>query len=623
MNHFVKIPPASLFLISLAICFTSCKPKPTLPVVATSSVTDITQTSATAGGKVTNDGNVEVTSRGVCWSTSQDPDLSANKTSDGTGTGSFSSTLTQLTAGTNYYVRAYATNIEGTVYGIEVTFATSPVITASITTNGVESITQTTAVSGGIITSDGGGAISARGVCWSKIHNPTITDNTTNDGTGTGSFVSNIAGLHSGTTYYVRSYAANIAGTVYGNEQSFTTSYNLPTVITNFISERSYRSVTSGGIVVSDGGTTVTARGVCWSTNTDPTINDSKTTDGSGSGSFTSTLTGLIPGTSYYYRAYATNIAGTGYGILMSFVTVQSALPSLNTSEITGTTQSSASAGGVILSDGGETITARGVCWSTLPDPATNDSKTSDGTGTEAFTSSLSNLSPGTAYYVRAYATNNAGTGYGNEVTFSTLLSDIEGNLYITKIIGTQIWMAENLKTTKYNDGSDIALVPENSKWITLTTPAYCWYNNDISAYKNSYGALYNWYSVDLVSSIGRNVCPSGWHVPADLEWTILTEYLGGIVLAGGKLKETGATHWQSPNTGATNESGFTALPGGERVFNTGLFYYIGFNSYWWSTTENSSTMAWCSGAMYNFSSIHRGYEHKNDGFSVRCLKDK
>ena len=622
MKNLIKFTRIIFVFIILALCLTSCK-QPTLPSVVTSDVTDVTQTSATGGGVITDDGNAEIISRGVCWSTSENPSVSSSKTSDGTGTGSFSSTLAHLTAGTNYYVRAYATNIEGTVYGIEVTFATSPVLTASITTNVVESITQTTAVTGGIITSDGGGAITARGVCWSKAHDPTIADKTTNDGTGEGSFVSNISGLQAGTTYYVRSYATNSAGIAYGNEQSFITSYYLPTVITTSISERSYRTAKSGGNVVSDGGTTVTGRGVCWSTHTDPTINESKTIDGSGSGSFISSLTGLIPGTSYYYRAYATNVAGTGYGMLMSFVTVQSTVPSLNTSEITGIAQTSASGGGVISSDGGETITARGVCWSTLPDPTTNDSKTSDGTWTDAFTSSLSNLSPGTAYYVRAYATSNAGTGYGNEVTFSTLLSDIEGNIYKTKIIGTQLWMAENLKTTKFNNGSDIPLVTENTEWINIKTPAYCWYNNDISAYKNNYGALYNWYTVDLASSNDKNVCPTGWHVPTDFEWTILTEYLGGIVLAGGKLKETGTIHWQSPNTGATNESGFTALPGGERVFNTGLFYYIGFNSYWWSTTENSSTMAWCSGAMYNFSSIQRSYEHKNDAFSVRCLKDK
>jgi hypothetical protein len=151
MINLIKFTRIIFAFFILALCLTSCK-QPTLPSVVTSDVTDVTQTSATGGGIISDDGNAEILSRGVCWSTSENPSVSSSKTSDGTGTGSFTSTLAQLTAGTNYYIRAYATNIEGTVYGIEVTFATSPILTASITTNVVESITQTTAVTGGIIT---------------------------------------------------------------------------------------------------------------------------------------------------------------------------------------------------------------------------------------------------------------------------------------------------------------------------------------------------------------------------------------------------------------------------------------------------------------------------------------
>ncbi|NOQ27751.1 MAG: hypothetical protein GQ564_20500, partial [Bacteroidales bacterium] len=195
-------------------------------------------------------------------------------------------------------------------------------------------------------------------------------------------------------------------------------------------------------------------------------------------------------------------------------------------------------------------------------------------------------------------------------------VTDIDGNVYQTVQIGDQIWMAENLKTTKYNDGTAIALVTDNTEWENLTTGAYCWYNNDEASYKNTYGALYNWYTV-----ITGKLCPTGWHVPTDAEWTMLTTYLGGESIAGGKLKETGITHWETDNTGATNEAGFTALPGGYRFFN-GMFSDIGYRSYWWSATEYGATGAWARSVYYGSSNTSRTANGKKEGFSVRCIRD-
>jgi uncharacterized protein (TIGR02145 family) len=149
-------------------------------------------------------------------------------------------------------------------------------------------------------------------------------------------------------------------------------------------------------------------------------------------------------------------------------------------------------------------------------------------------------------------------------------LTDVDNNTYKVVKIGTQVWMAENLKTTRYNDGSAIPLVTDNTEWNNLTTPGYSWYNNDSATYAQTYGALYNWYTVET-----GNLCPTGWHVPSDAEWTTLTDYLGGEAIAGGKLKETGTAHWDSPNTGATDETGFTAFPGGNRTKN-GPFSNLG-----------------------------------------------
>lgn len=198
----------------------------------------------------------------------------------------------------------------------------------------------------------------------------------------------------------------------------------------------------------------------------------------------------------------------------------------------------------------------------------------------------------------------------------SGAITDKDGNVYTSVIIGTQEWMAENLKTTKYNDGTDIPLVTDDYEWGDLTTDAYCWYNNDAATYKTPYGALYNWYAVNT-----GKLCPTGWHIPTDEEWTELTDYLGGTSVAGGKLKESGTTHWNSPNTGATNETGFTALPSGYRNYG-GTYDDIVNYGYWWSSQEFSTTEAYYRDMSYNDISIYRGNDYKLYGFSVRCLRD-
>ena len=201
-------------------------------------------------------------------------------------------------------------------------------------------------------------------------------------------------------------------------------------------------------------------------------------------------------------------------------------------------------------------------------------------------------------------------------ITAGSLVRDYDGNIYGVVTIGTQIWMAENLKTTKYNDGTAIPLVTDNTEWLNLTTGAYCWYNNNEATYKNTYGALYIWYTVNT-----GNLCPTGWHVPTDTEWTTLTDYLGGTSIAGGKLKETGTTHWTTPNTGATNETGFTALPGGNRTGN-GTFGQVGIYGFWWSPTEYNASSARTRSLRYSSSSVARDAYSKKTGFSVRCLRD-
>ena len=198
----------------------------------------------------------------------------------------------------------------------------------------------------------------------------------------------------------------------------------------------------------------------------------------------------------------------------------------------------------------------------------------------------------------------------------SNAITDPDGNVYHAVKIGTQTWMVENLKTTKYKDGTNIPLVADNTAWSTLTTEGYCWYNNDALTNKNPYGALYNWYAVNT-----GKLCPTGWQVPTDSAWTTLTTYLGGESVAGGKLKESGTMHWLTPNTDADNSYGFTALPGGSH-YNNGAFYLMGKYGWYWSSTESSSSEAWHEYMIYNSAANYRTAGAKNIGFSVRCIKD-
>jgi uncharacterized protein (TIGR02145 family) len=256
------------------------------------------------------------------------------------------------------------------------------------------------------------------------------------------------------------------------------------------------------------------------------------------------------------------------------------------------------------------------------------------GAGEGSFSVTLTGLSPNTIYYVKAYASHIQGESYGNEVVFATMfnlaeeiifnpdltygsVTDIEGNVYKTVQIGSQTWMAENLKTTKFNNDSAIPNVTDNSDWIGLSSSAYCWYNNDINN-KNLIGALYNWFTVNT-----GLLCPTGWHVPTDNEWSALTSYIGGENIAGAEMKETGVTHWAEPNMGATNSSGFTALPGGQRHESDGTFIGASLYDVWWSSTEYNIYKSWYrSVATINTVVFRSSGSLKQRGFSIRCIKD-
>jgi hypothetical protein len=412
-----------LFLC-LSMYIQSCK-KLEFEIVArvkTGEISNITTNSASAIGVIQEVGESGISQYGHCWSTDENPEVTLEtKTNLGIRNyvGSYKSDLTGLLPGTKYHIRAYAISSGKTIYGDTISFATDADL-PTIITESISSITDTTAIGGGHITSDGGSPITARGVCWNTLGNPTTANSKTSNGTGTGTFTSSLIDLTPNITYYVRAYATNSAGTGYGNQIIFNTNSSLPAVITASTSNIKATSAQSGGNVTSVGGSPITARGVCWNTSENPTIANSKTNNGIGIGTFTSSLTSLTPNTIYYVRAYATNSTGTAYGDQVSFTTSHPTSPIVMTTVISSITLTSAQSGGNVTSDEGATVTARGVCWNTSGNPTITDSKTVDGSGTGTFTSNLRYLDTNTTYYVRAYATSSAGTGYGNELSFMT-----------------------------------------------------------------------------------------------------------------------------------------------------------------------------------------------------------
>ena len=550
MNNLIKF--VALVFLLLTIILPSCK-KEELPTLSTSMITDITSTSATGGGNISSDGNADVTVRGVCWSLNANPATSASRTSDGAGTGQFVSTITGLSAGLTYHVRAYATNSVGTAYGADLSFATLG--------NAPECITK-------------------------------AATNITSSG-------------------------ATLNATVNANYLSTTITFE-------------YGVTTSYGLTVTSAQSPVTGNSIT---------------------NVSADLSGLTPGTTYHYRVSAVNSIGTTNGNDLSFTT-GAVLPMLTTTLISNKTATTVTTGGNITSNGGAAVTARGVCWATHENPTVSDSRTLDGVGVGSFTSEIGCLSFATSYYVRAYAINSVGTVYGDQLSFTTLgtnpiifnpaltyglVTDVDGNCYKTIQMGGQVWMAENLKTSRYNDGTPLPNVTDPVEWVNLLTKSYplpnheliyeivgafCWYNNDSSGYENEYGKLYNFGAAE-----SGKLCPTGWHVPTSNEWKVLEDFLGGSYDAGGRLKEEGTTHWDEPNYGAINTSGFSALPAGffsieymsgpMSLFD-GLGYYTGF----WSSSEADSLTAFSRSLSSEDHIMGSGFDAKFSGLSVRCLKN-
>ena len=448
-----------------------------------------------------------------------------------------------------------------------------------------------------------------------------------------GSFTSSLTGLTANTKYYVRAYATNETGTAYGSENNFTTSpIALPQVTTSGVTAIFTSSSLIIGEIVDDGGSPIMERGVCWATSDNPSLEDNKTISEEETVSFSCFLDDLVANTTYYVRAYAINSAGTSYGDVLIFTT-SSGIPQIITLTPSEITAESVVSGGNITSDGGSPVISRGIQISHFETfPVFESISTSDGTGVGIFNSKSKGLSSNTTYYLRAYATNSIGTNYGEMLIFKTAkygidivfnpnltygtIADIDGNNYKTIQIAYQTWFAENLRTSKFNDGISIPYVTDSNVWVSLNSSGFCWLENDIN-YKNFAGALYNWYAVNT-----GKLCPSGWHLPNLSELDVLETFLGEQN-AGGKLKETGTAYWLQPNEGATNESGFSAIssgyyPGISSIHDGGAIWWT--SEPWWSITEPPIANAWM--VTWNSPKMEVWSAPYTYGYAVRCIKD-
>lgn len=526
----------------------------------------------------------------------------------------------------------------------------------TVNTTSASLINQTTATSGGNVTSDGGAAITARGICWSITETPTTSNSKTIESGTTGVFASVLTGLAADTQYYVRAYASNSKGTSYGAQITFTTTNTTiaPAVVTTTaISAITSTTATAGGNVTSIGGGPLSARGVCWSTAANPTTENDKTTQTGSTGAFTSSLTALTANTVYYVRAYATNSGGTAYGSQVTFTTLASsiALPTVTTTIATAITASSASSGGNVTSIGGAPVTARGICWATTANPTTANTIVAATATTGVFTSQISGLSANTMYYVRAFATNSAGTAYGSQISFTTTAVAANGPtggsavcngsqptvvVPITSSTGI-IWMDRNLGASRAanakndyqaygclyqwgrgNDGhaSITYTMGQEDGWGNNAGSAVNGSTNILSSSDNPGNALfiisgtnlpYDWRSPKnnnlWQGAAGiNNPCPTGYRVPTRTEFAAeITAY--------------------SVNGGTSAYNSLHKFPlAGDRAFDSASVRGQGVDAMYWTSTASDKqayTISIQPGAVYT--NVDNG---RAGGHSVRCIKN-
>lgn len=615
-----------------------------IPEVTTVKPTDITVSTAATGGNLVSDGGADITEHGICIATTPQPVWNRIKVSGAPKSGAFSVNPADLEPNTTYYVRAYATNRAGTGYGRDEMFTTKKPgdpgdgeASPEITTGQISDITTTTAKAEGTVVKRGTPPLTEYGFCYSVSVNPTVggdklivSEAVSADNTP---FSGQLINLTPYTRYYVRAYAKNDKGTVYGTQTEFTTESVAPVVATVAGEALTGTSTTVGGNISETGAPHYFERGVCYSLQDAPAIDGGATrvvvphNENAGQGAFSAQLTGLTPGTVYYARAYAkykTDKEYTVYGETTSFRTKNNnarlhivsidplpiepiTLPYVpGTDEYCFTFTFPAPPAGVRFecnfSGDYEDPNASSV-W--LKGGGTNN-----------------NIPLGATTSVLKVTAEDGVTSLTYTFTYivGEIVKDVDNNTYGIYEIGGKKWMNQNLKTTRYNDGAAIPKITDAAQWSQAAGGAYCWYNNVDAVYtgdaaycrpanettyqeeKNTLGALYNYETVKT-----NKLCPAGWHIPSTAEWDALIASLGGEYAAGQKMRDS---------------FGFNALPGGWRN-NDGSFESAGTTGYgYWWTSASTDAIAYALALRFSNNQFVQGGGSYKEGASVRCVKD-
>lgn len=618
------------------------------PTISTPDIVAKSDTVATIRVSITDDGGYAVTERGICWATNPDPSYGDNHIAHAAGgTGAFECYASGLIPVTDYWVRGYAVTNGQRSYGPVKQFKTDAGV-PKVATDTVTNITQSSGRATGHIVSDGGSAITERGVCYST--NPSAV-NTKRQGTGTGNNITvEVNGLDDNTTYYVRAYATNSKGTAYGDVKSFTTSEQRPSLsnVHAVTGTTTHNSIQISYTVGSGAHTTIAEHGLCWSsTVSSPTISNTHISNGSGTGTKTATISNLQPSTTYYVCAYAKTQRENKieYSSPYTFTTTADAsIPTVTTAAVSSITSNSATCGGTITIGAGGVVTARGVCWGTTATPTVSGAHTTDGSGSGTFSSAITGLSSSTTYYVRAYATTSTSTYYGSAVSFTTTtvsgsnagtlpglfsvsatqhVKFSQGNLQYQA--STNTWrFATNQYTIQGTTNGNIS--SSYSNWIDLFGWGTGSNPTQSSTVESNYGSFSEW---------GNNAISNGggtagvWRTLSSSEWNYLMNLrtnatskrgnaqvagvYGMVILPDTWTLPSGCT-FSSTGTNTYTASQWTSMQAAGAVFLPAGGYRVGTTvngnndatyCYYWTASANNSAVSFnplnCSSPVPHF----------------------